>query len=670
MGWQLNRNQYPAKMKNLLIVSLILFFSYNSNCQDKAEAKKVMNDFRMTEMKSWNEFRLNEEKYRGDNSIDILFYHLDIEIAIDSAYISGDVLCRFTPLINDLDEIFLDLNDALAVTNISAPCDSFYQENNQIFIQLEESYNPGELIDLYISYEGKPRLAGGYKGLRYETHGNNEPVIATLSTPFLAHYWYPCKDGPEDKADSVYVDISIDNKMVNGIEMMAVSNGILEKTSIEGSKKKFSWRHRYPIVTYYVMAAISNYVHFEDEYQSESGDILPLDYYVFNEKLQAQQQGVENLPQVMGFFGDHYGNYPFSNEKYGMTQLGYYGAIENQTNTITNNMETNWFMVSVHELAHMWFGDMITCETWNHAWINEGFATYSEALWVENIEGEVAYHAYLEDLKYFGGGSIYLDNPLDTFNVFSPIIYYKGAWALHMIRHIIGDSTFFEAVNNYAVDTNFMYKTATTEDLQGVFESISGTDLNFFFAQWIYDEFYPTYHYNYIQESNSLFITLYQAQEELYGRRPVFEMPVDIKVVFSDNTDTTLTIRNDVQLQYFEFEFEKEVSNLVIDPDEWILGKAYYKVDLPVSVDVINDSKQIKLYPNPVKNKLLFEVLNPGLFPFEITLYDMKGSQLLRHIIKNNRAEINTEKLNSGVYLYSILNTASKKPITGKIIKE
>jgi len=648
----------------------MLLFYILSSYSATSQSREIMRQFRQLEMQSWQEFILKSEIHRGDENIDVKFYQLNVEIAIDSAYIIGDVLCKFEPVTDDLTEVRLDLDRSLMVTGISLPCESFEQVDDEIIIQLNQPFNAGEEVELIISYQGVPVLAGGYKGLRYEQHNGNEPIIATLSTPFVAHYWYPCKDGPEDKADSVYIDITIENKLVNGIEMKAVSNGVLENTSISGNKKTFYWRHRYPIVTYYVMAAISNYVHFDEEYEFSSGETMPLDYYAFNEKLETQQQGVEDMPDVLDLFNDRYGPYPFANEKYGMTQLGYYGAIENQTNTITNSMASDWFMVSVHELAHMWFGDMITCETWNHAWLNEGFATYSEALWLEHDLGIQAYKSKMNALKYFQGGTIYLENPLDTFNVFTAIIYHKGAWALHMLRGVVRDSLFFESVNNYALDSNFMFKSATTEDLQEVFETTCNTDLDYYFEEWIYDAYYPIYHYNFIQESEKLFVSLYQAQEELYGRRPVFEMPVQIQVDFTDDTDTTITVWNDEQLQMFEFEFNKEVNIVFIDPNNWILRKVYFKNDLPVGIADIEATSAFRVYPNPVDDFLFIEVLNPVNYPLKLRLYNLSGKEAGTYLIKSNHSKMNTSSLNNGLYLYEIFDNRLKKFAAGKIIKE
>jgi len=140
------------------------------------------------------------------------------------------------------------------------------------------------------------------------------------------------------------------------------------------------------------MIAISNYKHFQQVFKGEDYN-FPIDYYVFNSHLSESKEGVAELPEVMAFFTEIFGRYPFYKEKYGMTEIGFYGAIENQTNTITNNMFKS-FNISVHELAHQWFGDMITCETWNHGWLNEGFASYAVALYVEHKYGFEEYKKY------------------------------------------------------------------------------------------------------------------------------------------------------------------------------------------------------------------------------------------------------------------------------------
>nr|NQU93302.1 T9SS type A sorting domain-containing protein [Bacteroidota bacterium] len=640
------------------LIHLFLLFIFLQGIAQKSE--HLLSHYK-NEYQTFKEFIKYSETARGDTNIDVKFYYIDISVGIWSPYIEGDVQIIFEPVTNNLENVAISLNSALTADDVSGNCASFYQEGDLIMITLDGSYNPGEEITITITYHGVPALAGGYKGLRYETHGNNEPIIATLSTPYLAHYWYPCKDGPQDKPDSVYMDITIPDEVVNGQELMAISNGVLESIINNGDTKTFQWRHRYPIVTYYVMAAISNYTFFEEEFNGTLGESFPLIYYVFQESLNSAQAGVADLPEVIQFYSDVFGEYPFSNEKYGMTQLGFYGAIENQTNTIQNNLSTSWFDTSIHELAHMWFGDMITCESWHHGWLNEGFATYSEALWDEHLYGFNAYKSNMAANEYWGGGTLYMQNAADTFNTFASIFYTKGAYIVHMLRGLAGNDLFFDALHDYATDPELMYGNASTEDLQNVFENATGMDLEFFFDQWVYDEYWPFYYYNYFQNTdNGLFFMIYQAQEELYGYRPVFEMPVRLQINFTDGTDTTVTVWNDQQDQQFYFDLNKEVSTVDLDPDKWILRKKQLNPDLPVVIENFEQVDNVRIYPNPFSSELYIELGNTFSKNVKVEISDMNGnlvknySQLNSNLVIWTGENENENWVEPGIYFVKI----------------
>jgi len=650
-------------------LTLLLFLNTIGLFAQKSDA--LLMQYQL-EYKTFKEFIVKNSQYKGDTTIDVKFYYIDIEIGINSPHIKGSVLTRFEPLEDGLSGLYIDLNSALLVDSISAPCENFDQVGDAINITLDGAYNTGDLIDLTIYYHGVPVMAGGYKGLRYETHGNNEPIIATLSTPYLAHYWYPCKDGPEDKPDSVFMDITIPDTIIMGVELMAVSNGVLEDVITNGNKKTFMWRHRYPIVTYYVMAAISNYVFFQEDFNGTGGESFPLDYYVFEDDLNTAHQGIEQLPEAIQFFSDVFGTYPFSNEKYGMTQLGFYGAIENQTNTIQNNLSLSWFDVSVHELGHMWFGDMITLANWHHSWLNEGFATYSEALWAEHLNGFEAYKINMALNEYWNGGTLYLENALDTFNTFQSIVYSKGAYAVHMLRGVLGDDVFFDALLDYAQDPDFMYKNADTEDLQESFENSSGIDLGFFFEQWIYDEYYPIYHYNYLQTSNNILnLTIYQAQEELSGYRPVFEMPIRLKLNYLNGDDTIVYVSNDQQTQNFSFILNEEVSSIEFDPDKWILRHQQYNPDLPVGIVDVKVEKSINIYPNPFTEEIFLQSDIKLPKNCSIEIFDLNGRIILSEKLQTSKWQ--TIKFSSyytpGYYFYQVLNERNQVIYSGKLMK-
>ncbi len=466
------------------------------------------------------------------------------------------------------------------------------------------------------------------------------------------------------------MDITVPDTLINGVGVMAISNGILENIISSNNKKTFQWRHRYPIVTYYVMAAISNYFHFQDEFNGSGGESFPLDYYVFENDLNTAQQGVAQLPEAIQVFSDLFGAYPFDNEKYGMTQLGFYGAIENQTNTIQNTLSLSWFDVTVHELGHMWFGDMITLADWHHCWLNEGFATYSEALWDEHLYGFIGYKNNIANNEFWNGGTLYLENDLDTFNTFQGIFYSKGAYAVHMLRGVLGDEMFFDALLDYSQDPDLMYKNATTEDMQNSFENSSGMELDFFFEQWIYDEYYPYYHYNFAQSSNNiLYVAIHQAQEQLYGYRPVFEMPVQLRINFQNGGDTIVTVWNDQQTQNYSFVLDNEITSVLIDPDKWILRKQEYKPDLPVGIAEEGYSNKCLVYPNPSTGNIYVSINDiENNQPLFFHIFDNSGKIIHKTEMENSsRVKINGNEIEPGIYFYSLQSEGDILD-TGKLI--
>ncbi len=595
----------------------------------------------------------------NDTTIDITFYHINVEIALDSAYIQGIVTCGMYSVVDGLTSFKLDLDSAYQVTEVTGLISGYSHVGNILQINLQSAMSAGQYFEVGIQYKGVPLLAGGYKGLRYENHDDDEIIIATLSTPYLAHTWWPCKDGTQDKADSVFTNITIRDTILSGIPVIALSNGILDTIISSDNSSTFVWKHRYPVVPYYVMVAISNYTFFNQEFIGE-GYSFPIDYYVFDSHYNEAQDGVALMPEAMMFFTEKFGPYPFRDEKYGMTQLGYYGAIENQTNTITNNMSTSWFFVSVHELAHMWFADMITCNTWHHGWLNEGFATYSEALFSEYKYDN--YEEYVEQFEYFQAGKVYMENVSNPFTVFQPIIYRKGAYVLHMLRGVVGDDIFFDILYEYANDNAFMYALATTEQFQNVCEDVSGQDLDYFFQQWIYDEWYPMYFYNYAYEpeNNKLYIAVNQMQSVM-GYRDIFEMPMQIGVTLNNGNDTILEVYNDEKNANYIFDFYEEVLNVEIDPNSWILNKSTYDPDITVGTNE-NNKLNVQVYPNPSDGEVQIS-MNHNMDIANISVYNMAGIRLRNLSVTHTENTVRVSGLKSGTYSLVVSSTEGSQQI-------
>jgi aminopeptidase N len=321
-------------------------------------------------------------------------------------------------------------------------------------------------------------------------------MIWTLSQPYGAPAWWPCKDIPDDKADSVFLNITVSNNLV------VASNGLLMGiTPQSGSRHTYHWEHHYPISTYLVSLAITDYAEFSNWYVSASGDSMELTYYVYPEQLAEAQEDFSVTPDMVAAFAVLFGEYPFINEKYGMASFPWGGAMEHQTMTsygaglITGTHQFDW--LNAHELAHMWFGDCITMKYWSHIWMNEGFASYAEALWAESRGGWPAYHNYLlsQDPGFFQG-SLWVEDSLNVGALFSGTVYDKGSWTLHMLRGVLGDAVFFDALHTYATDPDFYYGNARTEDFQAVCEAVSGTNLDWFFQEWVYRAGRPNYIYS------------------------------------------------------------------------------------------------------------------------------------------------------------------------------
>lgn len=644
-------------MKTTLLFIAIILTTGKTFAQQSIDLK---NQFYQDEWKSNKDFQEEEYRLVTDESIDIKFYHLDLSVAVDSQFISGNVFIRLEPVVSNLNKVKLNLHSSMKVDSVTLNCISFSTANDEIEINLNRSYNPGEVVELKIFYHGKPVLAGGYKGLVYTTHGAGEPLIVTLSTPFLAHYWYPCKDGPKDKADSVYMDITVKDTIVNGIQLIAVSNGVLESIdSTVTDKRTFGWRHRYPIVPYYVMIAISNYRTIQQTYTGTTSS-FPLIYYVFNENYNTSVTGVNQLHSVFDRFSQLFGDYPFAKEKYGITEIGFYGGIENQTNTIQNNMSPASFYISTHELAHEWFADMITCADWHHGWLNEGFASYSEALIAEYLNGKNAYKDYMAKFEYYQGGTVYLPSDTDAFNIFQAIIYYKGAYVLHMLRGELGDSVFFKCLYDYSMNPSFRYANATTEDFKQICENVSGKNLDTFFQQWIYDEYYPVYKYNFSSSPSKkeTILTIKQDQGALYGWRPVFEMPLQIRFSFLSGKDTTVTVWNNLQFQSYEFEFSDSVTSVTVDPEKWILKKASYDAGILVSASAFSYENEFAVFPNPADDRITLMLNCNTSTVLHCVIRNILGKRVRDYKFSTkdsgNSITLDISSLERGIYLLTI----------------
>ncbi len=613
-------------MKNIILIILIAVLNVFAEFTTDVEPWRLAKAERQNRLAK-QAMRANLDLSENQTQFDVNFYFLDLELNFEWQEIAGAVTVEATAL-EPIDRIELDLAGQLNVDSVTVAGKpvSFTHENNRLSIFFETEKAVGELAKATIYYGGTPP-SSGFGSFSFTSRGG-EPLAWTLSEPFGARDWWPCKDAPIDKADSVDIRIRVPAGLI------VASNGLLKEKIQDATHVTYHWQERYPITTYLVSLAVYPYHTYRDWYVNAEQDSMPVDFFVFPDHYPSLQYNYAKTVDMLAAFEDLFGPYPFFNEKYGHAEFGWGGGMEHQTITSLGGWSEG---LIAHELAHQWWGDMITCESFHHIWLNEAFATYSEALWLEYSRGTVDMHSDMARKEYLGEGTVYVENPL-TDNIFDyALTYAKSAWVLHMLRHVVGDHVFWDILDTYYQE--FEHSTAATKDFVEVCERVSGRDLQTFFDQWIYKSGSPIYTYTWHtvdQEGHwRLKGTVSQNQPDL-----TFEMPIDVHVKFADG-DTTLVFENSKHEENFEFVLNDKPESVELDPDNWVLG-TFEHIRTPIFelFDVVlnrNDSLVHTLQPGKAHQirpvlfnsgarltgaTLKFSTPNPGILiePAEINL--------------------------------------------------
>ncbi len=502
---------------------------------------------------------------------DVNFYRIELRVDIPSEIIYGVVTMEAKSNIDGLDSVAINLYPTMAVDSVYNSSGLLgYHHLYTVNVELDRLYDTGETFSVTISYSGHP-TGSGLDGFSFDIYNGN-PVVASLSEPWAARSWWPCKDRPDDKADSLDIFITCDTAY------FCASNGNLIDTTQNGDGTwTFNYEVRYPITTYLFSVAISKYTVWHDWYYYGVNDSMIIINHVYPDKYVVSLSSFGITPEAIGIYADLFGEYPFVNEKYGHANFEWGGAMEHQTVSSMGGGNFGFTTpVIVHELSHQWWGNMITCNNWHEIWLNEGFASYCEALYYEAIDGIDAYHTYMASMTYLSAGTIYVYDTTNVYNIFNLRVYDKGAWVLHMLRHVVGDSTFFDCLQAYYSSVH-QYGDATTEDFKNVCETVSGTDLDYFFDEWIYGQYYPRYYWSYYSEldpADSSYWTYIQIRQTQTTSPQVFTMPIDMVFTFDSGVDTSV-IFNDVRDGVYIIKTDENPVDIDLDPDSWILRYRY-----------------------------------------------------------------------------------------------
>lgn len=501
---------------------------------------------------------------------DVTWYNLDLNLDPGTSTIAGTVTMTATVTAASISTIELDFeNTGMTVSACRAggSAAAFTHTGDILTITLDRTYNNGEAVTVEVDYSGTPDPS--YAAFGFDTY-NGDDMIWSLSEPFGARSWWPCKDHPEDKADSVDVTVAVPSPLI------VASNGTLvSSTPIINDPVVYHWHESHPIASYLVSVAAHPYTTYSDWYAYAPSDSMEIQFFVFPDHYSTVYANYAKVKDMLAVYAGLFGEYPFLDEKYGHAEFLWGGGMEHQTCTSLGTWNEG---VIAHELAHQWWGDYVTCNDFHHIWMNEGFATYGEALWQENAYGTAAYFDDMLAAQYLGGGTIYVPDTSDWNRIFdSGLSYNKASWVLHMLRHVVGDVTFFDILQSYYSDPQRAYGTVTTEDFRDICEAVSGMDLHQFFHQWIYEEYYPAYAYSWSAATAGMQwdVSLQLDQQQT---NYIFKMPVDVTVEFASG-DSTFVVWDSLATQSFSLTVDSEPVAVRIDKDNWILRT----VDEPIT---------------------------------------------------------------------------------------
>lgn len=635
------RENFAITMKKtyLLLFCLSIFFAFAQNNITKTNA------IAQAEMKGASGV-MNFQANPNTANYDITYHKLEFTLNPTVKFITGKVTTTYTALSN-MNTITFDFANPLTVSSIKKGTTNltFVEDtNNQLIINLPTTQVAGTSATIEINYSGVPPN-NGFDSFVQTTH-NGSPIIWTLSEPFGARDWWPCKQDLNDKINSIDVFITAPSQYI------AVSNGV-ETTApvISGANKTTHFHHGYPIPAYLVAVAVSNYTVY-NQTAGTAPNTYPIVNYIYPEDFSTVQSQLDQTPLILDLYESLFEVYPFHDEKYGHAQFGWGGGMEHTTVSFMVGFDRQ---LIAHEMAHQWFGDKVTCGTWKDIWLNEGFATYLATLVIENFDGLDAFIAEKDGMINYitssTNGAVYLTDTQATNvdRIFSGrLSYNKGAMVLEMLRFKLGDAAFFQGLKNYLADPNLAYKYAVTTNLQTHLEAVYGSSLTEFFNDWVYNQGYPTYSIT-AQSWGAGQAKFIVNQTQSDPSVTYFEMPVPVRVygaagqqadLVLDNTFDGEEIIKSVPFSITSVEFNPE-KHIIAGPSSITLGNQNFDLENAISI-----------YPNPSSDVVHIQMPSTSTLE-KVIVYNNLGQK----VMENSSLEFSVSTLSTGVHYIDIQTT-------------
>lgn len=579
---------------------------------------------------------------------DVRFYRIDLALPMNSGAMTARVRVDLTPRHDDFDTFSLHM--------VNLVCDSIRRAGNVctfttgsglLHVDLDQSFANGESLSVDIFYHRNSGTQNrGFYWYAKGAQGIPCAVAYSVTEPDDSRYWFPCFDQPWDKAErGCQINVTVPDTM------SACANGTLDSVSAGSGTRIFWWTHEYPISTYLMCFAASKFTDWRAWWQHGS-DSMPVRYYVWPQDSVQAANNFSRMGDMLSYFSqdDIYGLYPFADEKYGMVAVYPYpwGGMEHQTmTTIHRSWAVNGSVNGIaHELAHQWWGDMVTCLDWRNIWLNECFAIYSDELYEYRYRGRSSFLSMIQQRaqSYFDEEASYfrpIYDPPAGLEFNWGHTYCKAAWVQHMLRYVVGDTVwsqpglFFRLLRAYG--DSFRMGSANTEDYRRIAEQVSGLDLFWFYDEWVYHGGYPVYSLGWQgRQTGDAWEVVLELTQNNDSRAPaVFHMPVEVRVNWSGGSET---FRYEVATspQQNVFPVGGQPTSVTFDPNDWILDKHSTHVGVAQGPSEPYHTALRLAGPNPTVGPVRLGYELAAFTSARIDIYDGSG-RLTRTLLEGQR---------------------------------
>lgn len=634
------------------LVTVILFVSPSIVCGQRLQQKALCSDVKKGAHAAFRK----ASAHPSMGLYDVKFYHLNIKADNLSTYVDASVRIKARVNAAPMGEFVIELSSLFQIDSVyfNGEKIGFSAADNLVVAQLDEEVPANSVFDAVVFYQGNGvgnnSFFSGISNAVAQPFSNR--VTWTLSEPLNAIDWFACKQDLNDKADSAYVFITVPNNLKAG------SNGILsEVVQLENGMSRYEWKTRYPIAFYLISMAIAEYEEFSFTTETEGKEVL-VQNFVYPAALGAVKDQLLETGDLLQTFSCFFGEYPFAEEKYGHSMAPLGGGMEHQT---MSTMQDFPFQLNAHELAHQWFGNYVTCSSWQDIWLNEGFAMYAEYIALESLKGKAAASVMMNDVYSIvlnqTAGSVHVPDHLaeDENRIFDWVLTYnKGAALVHMLRKIIDDDAlFFSTLESYL--QAHKNSTASVEEFKSHLMEKTNVDFTRFFEEWYYGEGYPKYSVRWNHDSDTLYLKLSQSTSSAATK--VFHTPVEF-LADREGADSLFRITPSAKTELIKIYSPSTVKAVRLDPNNWILDKSEAVArdlslkapDIVIAVEE-DPKRTFQVYPNPANHRV---VVHSETTAFRLTVMDVTGRKVLTPVEVEGDIDYEVLNLSPGFYVFHV----------------